>query len=87
MTHISQILYQRTAMKTIISIEDSTNEVYYINPQHVVYIKEKKNIGTMGRTSSWKISLVNGENIITKNNEGVKALISTFIEKKMLDLE
>ena len=73
-------------MKTIISIEDSTNEVYYINPRHVVYIKEKKNIGTMGRTSSWKISLVNGENIITKNNEGVKALISTFIKKEMLDL-
>tara|TARA_R110000796_G_scaffold141980_1_gene258428 strand:+ start:133 stop:351 length:219 start_codon:yes stop_codon:yes gene_type:complete len=72
-------------MKTIISIEDSTNEVYYINPQHLVYIKEKKNIGTMGRTSSWKISLVNGESIITKNEQGVKALISTFIKNKIGD--
>tara|TARA_R110000824_G_scaffold84750_2_gene211162 strand:- start:94 stop:309 length:216 start_codon:yes stop_codon:yes gene_type:complete len=71
-------------MKTIISIEDSTNEVYYINPRHVVYIKEKKN---MGITSSWKISLINGENIITKNTKGVKSLISTFIKKEILDLE
>jgi hypothetical protein len=50
----------------------------------VVYIKEKKN---MGITSSWKISLINGENIITKNTEGVKSLISTFIKKEILDLE
>ena len=70
-------------MKTIITIEDSTNEVYYINPLHVAYIKEKKNIGTMGRTSSWKISLINGESIITKNEQGVNALMSTFIKKEI----
>jgi hypothetical protein len=70
-------------MKTIITIEDTTNEVYYINPRNVAYIKEKKNINTMGRTSSWKISLVNGENIITKNDRGVEALISAFINKEM----
>ena len=74
-------------MKSIITIEDSTNEVYYINPLHVAYIKEKKNIGTMGRTSSWKISLINGESIITKNEQGVNALMSTFIKKKMPDPE
>ena len=71
-------------MKTIITIEDATDEVYWINPRNVAYIKEKKNLGTMGRTSSWKISLVNGESIITKNEKGVHALISTFIKKKML---
>ena len=70
-------------MKSIITIEDSTNEVYYINPRNVAYIKEKKNLGTMGTTSSWKISLVNGESIITKNEKGVAALISAFITKKM----
>jgi hypothetical protein len=74
-------------MKNIITIEDTTNEVYYINPRNVAYIKEKKNIGTMGRTSSWKISLVNGESIITKNERGVKVLISTFIKKKMIERE
>ena len=71
-------------MKTIITIEDATDEVYYINPRNVAYIKEKKDLGTMGRTSSWKISLVKGESIITKNEKGVEALISTFIKKKML---
>ena len=74
-------------MKNIIIIEDASNEVYYINPRNVAYIKEKKNIGTMGRTSSWKISLVNGESIITKNESGVKVLISAFITKKMLEGE
>jgi len=71
-------------MKNIITIEDSINEVYWINPQNVVYIKEKKNLGTMGRTSSWKISLVNGESLITKNEKGVKALISTFVKGRTL---
>mgnify|MGYP003658914463 CR=1 FL=1 len=61
-------------MKNTITIEDSASEVYYINPLHVAYIKEKKNISTMGRTSSWKISLINGENIITKNQNSVEAL-------------
>jgi len=70
-------------MKTTITIEDTTNEIYYINPRNVAYVKEKKNIGTMGRTSTWKISLVNGESIITKNHKGVKALISSFLKKKM----
>ena len=71
-------------MKTIITIEDSTEEVYWINPRNVAYIKEKKNLGSMGKTSSWKISLVNGESIITKNKKGVQALISTFVKKKMI---
>ena len=71
-------------MKNIITIEDSINEVYWINPRNVVYIKEKKNLGAMGRTSSWKISLVNGESLITKNEKGVKALISTFVKGRTL---
>ncbi len=69
-------------MKTTITIEDTTNEIYYINPHNVTYVKEKKNIGTMGRTSSWKIALVNGESIITKNKNGVTALISSFTKRQ-----
>ena len=72
-------------MKTTISIEDSSSEIYHINPLHVVYVKEKKSIATMGRTSSWKISLVNGENIITKNKIGVEALISAFLQRGTLE--
>jgi hypothetical protein len=72
-------------MNSIITIEDLTDEIYYINPRNVAYIKEKKNIGTAGRTSSWKVSLVNGESIITKNKSGVEAIINSFIDKKMLE--
>ena len=68
-------------MKSVITIEDMTDEVYYINPRNVAYIKEKKNLGTMGRTSTWKISLVNGESIITKNKSGIEAIISSFVKK------
>ncbi len=70
-------------MNTIITIEDSASEVYYINPRHVVYIKEKKNISTMGRTSSWKVSLANGESIITKNKNGIEALVDGFLQEKI----
>jgi hypothetical protein len=65
-------------MNNNITIEDTTNEIYHINPKNVAYIKEKKNLSTMGRTSSWKISLINGESIITKNKEGVEVLLSNF---------
>ena len=65
-------------MKNIITIEDMTDEVYYINPRNVAYIKEKKNLGTMGRASTWKISLVNGESIITRNERGIETLVSAF---------
>jgi hypothetical protein len=72
-------------MKTTITIEDTTNEIYYINPRNVAYVKEKKNTGSTRRTSSWKIALVNGESIITKNGKGVKALVSSFLKKKMFE--
>jgi hypothetical protein len=66
-------------MNNIITIEDTTNEVYYINPRNVAYIKEKKNqFQSTSKMSSWKISLVNGESIITRNEDGVKRLISAY---------
>ncbi len=73
-------------MKNIITIEDMTNEVYYINPRNVAYIKEKKNPRSTEKTSSWKISLVNGESIITQNNRGVEALINSLTNTNKREL-
>ena len=67
-------------MNNTITIEDMTDEVYYINPRNVAYIKEKKNVGSTRTISSWKISLVNGESIITRNEDGVKRLIYSYTE-------
>lgn len=67
-------------MNNTITIEDMTDEVYYINPRNVAYIKEKKNVGATRTISSWKISLVNGESIITRNEDGVKRLIYSYTE-------
>jgi len=50
-----------------ISIEDQNAERYYINPRNVVYVKQ--------RDQFWKILLVGGEVIITKNTEGAQAII------------
>lgn len=53
-----------------ITIEDANNEYYYINPKNVIYVKK--------RESFWKILLVGGEVIMTKNSEGARAIISSF---------
>lgn len=50
-----------------ISIEDQNAEKYFINPRNVVYVKQ--------RDQFWKILLVGGEVIITKNSEGAQAII------------
>jgi hypothetical protein len=50
-----------------INIEDQNSEHYYINPRNVVYVKQRDNF--------WKILLVGGEVIITKNSEGAQAII------------
>ena len=63
-------------MSKSISIEDTSNEVYIINPLNVVYVKEKRVPRSQsGSQSIWKISLVNGETIITHNSNGVNSLI------------
>lgn len=53
-----------------IIIEDANNEQFYINPRNVVYVKKRENF--------WKILLVGGEVIMTKNEQGAKAIISSF---------
>ena len=53
-----------------IIIEDANNEQFYINPRNVVYVKKRENF--------WKILLMGGEVIMTKNEQGAKAIIAAF---------
>ena len=73
-------------MSKLISIEDTSNEVYIINPLNVVYVKEKQvpRPNDEGR-SVWKISLVNGETIITHNSIGVSSLIEHLTGSSLAD--
>ena len=57
----------------MIQIEDSNNETYYINPKNVIYVKRKP---------YYKILLLNGEIIMTKNKTGAMAIVSAMLDKK-----
>ena len=54
----------------MITIEDSNNEKFYINPINVIYVKQ--------RSPFWKILLVNGESIMTKNEEGALSIVNSI---------
>ncbi len=58
----------------MITIEDANNEKYYINPINVIYVKK--------REAFWKILLVNGEAIMTKNSEGAMSIINSITKYK-----
>ena len=60
----------------MIHIEDKNNESYYINPQNVVYVKAR--IDPLKKEEWWKIAFVNGEQLHTKNKEGVEAIIQAL---------
>ena len=62
----------------MIQVEDANNEKYHINPKQVVYVKERKN----NKEKLWKIVLVNGESIITKNEYGAECIIRSIKSKK-----
>jgi hypothetical protein len=53
----------------LFKIEDTTSEVYHINPRNVIYVKERPNFGL------WKIAVVNGETIMTKNKPQAESLL------------
>ena len=55
--------------KMLFKIEDTTSEVYHINPQNVIYVKERLSHGL------WKIAVVNGETIMTKNKSQAESLL------------
>ena len=62
----------------LFKIEDSTDlNILYINPHNIAYIKERPNHGL------WKISLVGGEIVMTKNKKQVKTLL-TFLGQASL---
>ena len=59
----------------LLKIEDTSGEVYHINPQNVIYVKERPSFGL------WKIAVVNGETIMTKNKLQAESFIG-FLSKK-----
>ena len=54
----------------IIQITDTAEEVYYINPSNVVYVKQ-----TLANRGLWKIVLVTDERIMTNDQAQVSAII------------
>lgn len=54
----------------MITIEDSNNEQFYINPINVIYVKRREKF--------WKILLSNGESIMTKNGEGAMSIVNAI---------
>lgn len=56
----------------IIEIIDNTQQFYYLNSAHVVYIKQRKNYGL------WKIVLINGEHILTDSQEAVNQIMCSL---------
>jgi len=60
----------------MITIEDTNNEHYHINPCQVIYVKERRH-----RTSNdlmFKILLSNGEVIMTGNATGANKIINNI---------
>jgi hypothetical protein len=62
----------------IIEVTDNTQQFYYINSAHVVYIKKRKNYGT------WKIVLVNGEHILTDSQAAISLIKNALSNEKNL---
>ena len=62
----------------MILIEDANEEKYHINPQLVVYVKEREHMGK----NMWKIMMVNGEALMTSNEQGAKSIIASIQSKK-----
>lgn len=54
----------------MITIEDTNNEKYYINPRQVIYVKRRPNKAS----PKYKILLSNGEIIMTDNKEGIMSI-------------
>ena len=63
-------------MVMIIEVIDNTQQSYYVNSHHVVYIKKRKNYGL------WKIVLVNGEHILTDSKNAINQIIKELIHDK-----
>jgi len=53
----------------LFTIKDTSSETYHINPHNIIYVKERPNHGL------WKIALVNGETIMTKDRFQAETLL------------
>ena len=62
----------------LFKIEDTSSEIYHINPRNIIYIKERPSHGL------WKIAVVNGETIMTKDREKAQVLVR-FLSKSSCD--
>jgi len=62
----------------IIEVVDNTEQFYYINSDHVVYIRKRRNYGT------WKIVLINGEHILTDSQTAVNKIKDALTYEKTL---
>lgn len=60
----------------MIQIEDSNSENYFINPKNVVYVKER--LDPVKKERWWKITFINGEQLHTRNEQGVLSIISAI---------
>ena len=60
----------------MILIEDANHENYHINPNNVVYVKER--IDPLHKERWWKITFINGEQLHTKNAGGVQSIIKSI---------
>jgi|TARA_Y100000593_G_C4286462_1_gene325759 hypothetical protein len=62
----------------IIEVTDNTEQFYYINSNHVVYIRKRRNYGT------WKIVLINGEHILTDSQTAVNKIKDALTYEKTI---
>ena len=58
----------------MITIEDTNQEKFYINPSHVIYVKRRPNKSI----PRYKLLLSNGEIIMTDNKEGAMAIVMSL---------
>ena len=63
----------------IIQVKDTAEEVYYINPLNVVYVKQ-----TSANRGLWKIVLVTDERIMTNDKTQVFNVIEFLKDEKVI---
>jgi len=61
----------------MILLEDANNERYYVNPQLVVYVKER----STPEKKMWKIMMVHGEALMTSNEQAACDIIAAIKRK------
>ena len=72
----------------MIQIEDSNNERFHINPEQVIYVKERMLHHPIRSDSpGFKILLSSGEVIMTRNAVGAKKIIECINRKCGIDEE